>query len=218
MVQTVAELTREEYNELAYNAASPLIVGDFVNDICILLGQCGVDIEPTDTYDENVAQAVSDFQAKVLMKSTGILNNVTLQAMVYYKEKLSDIIEDVDNKEVLVVEPVESGSPHYDPFFSTERMKQHRQNKKDIKIVFGKSSIVKTIKDVHMRSVSVEVDTSGNPISEIYEFVARDIVESDEISDADKYDSIFDLASSDIKGHKFDLVLKKDDKEEGKNA
>lgn len=219
MVQTVAELTRDEYNELAYNAASPVIVDDCIKDICILLGQCGIDIEPTNTYDETVAQAVSDFQTKVLMRPTGILNNATLQAMIYYKERLSDVIEDIGNKEIIVPEPVESGSPHYDPFFSTERMKQHRQNKKDIKIVFGNSSIVKTIKDVHMRSVSVEVDTSGNPISEIYEFVARDIIESDEISDADKYDSVFDLASSDVKGYKFDRVLPdKNSEEESKDA
>jgi hypothetical protein len=38
-----------------------------------------------------------------------------------------------------------------------------------------------------MLSVSVEVDTSGNPSFEVYEFVARDIIESDEISDINKY-------------------------------
>ena len=38
-----------------------------------------------------------------------------------------------------------------------------------------------------MRSVTIEVDTSGNPISEIYEFIARDVIESDELYDSIKY-------------------------------
>ena len=50
-----------------------------------------------------------------------------------------------------------------------------------------------------MRSVSVEVDTSGNPISEVYEFIARDIKESDEINDVTRYNGNEDGSSSDIK-------------------
>ena len=68
-----------------------------------------------------------------------------------------------------------------------------------IKIVFGNKSITKTIKDVFMRSVSVEVDTSGNPVSEVYEFIARDVKESDEINDITKYNGDEDGSSSDIK-------------------
>ena len=49
-----------------------------------------------------------------------------------------------------------------------------------------------------MRSVSVEVDTSGNPISETYEFIARDIKESDEISDVNKYNGNDSHTSSDV--------------------
>ena len=47
-----------------------------------------------------------------------------------------------------------------------------------------------------MRSVSVEVDTSGNPISEVYEFIARDIKESDEISDINKYTGTSKIADN----------------------
>jgi hypothetical protein len=77
-------------------------------------------------------------------------------------------------------------------------MKTHRRNYKDIKIVFGNNTVVKTIKNVFMRSVSVEVDTSGNPISETYEFIAQDIVESDEIMDSSKYLTKEDETSTDI--------------------
>ena len=38
-----------------------------------------------------------------------------------------------------------------------------------------------------MRSVSTEFDTSGNPIAEVYEFIAQDLTESDEPNDAGKY-------------------------------
>lgn len=52
-----------------------------------------------------------------------------------------------------------------------------------------------------MRSVSVQVDTSGNPISEVYNFIARDIKESDANEDINKYIGEDDYlsASSDIK-------------------
>ena len=39
-----------------------------------------------------------------------------------------------------------------------------------------------------MRGVSTEYDTSGNPISETYEFIAQDLTESDEFRDKEKYE------------------------------
>lgn len=207
MVQTVAELTNNEYNELAYSAARPIITGPFVRQICILLGQCDFDVELTDQYDQTVEQAVRDFQSAFGLTANGILDDKTLQAMIYCKDKLSDIVFDESIQDYVAPDAQETGSPHYDSFFHNDRFKQHRQNQKDIKIVFGSANIVKTIKDVYMRSVSVEVDTSGNPIAEIYEFIARDITESDELSDISKYDGIDDLASSDVQGYDFSSVL-----------
>ena len=117
--------------------------------------------------------------------------------MILYSSKLSDIIEgngtEEDNEET-----IENDSPHYNSFFKEDNLKLHRQNRKDIKIVFGSNSITKTIKDVFMRSVSVEVDTSGNPISEIYEFIARDVQESDEITDINKYRDDEPATSADV--------------------
>ena len=62
-----------------------------------------------------------------------------------------------------------------------------------------------------MRSVSVEVDTSGNPISEVYEFIAQDIIETDEFRDRNKYlypESIIDM---DVK-YSYDRVLNNSNK------
>jgi hypothetical protein len=104
--------------------------------------------------------------------------------------------DDDDNNEVDA-----NLNAHYDPFFLNSSGKIYRKNHKDIIISLGNGANVKTIKDVFMRSVSVQVDTSGNPISEVYNFIARDIKESDAPEDAGKYIGDSDLisASSDIK-------------------
>lgn len=203
MKQTIPELTSGFYNELRYSAAQEPINGEFVREVCALLNKCGANITATNLYDETVSAAVSDFQQRAGMNATGILNNSTWQAMIYYSKKMSDTIED-DGVDDDKTDTSTSTSPHFNPFFDTDKFKLHRQNHKDIKIVLGNSSVVKIIKDVFMRSVSVEVDTSGNPISETYEFIARDIKESDEISDAGKYVGDESRASSDIK-YKFNF-------------
>ena len=188
--QTIPELTNYQYNELSYNSASPIIKGNFVLEICSLLGRCGFDIENTDEYDDTVSSIVSQFQHLTGMAVTGILTTATYQAMILYAEKnMSNEITD-DSTETTSNNLDESDSPHYESFFAQDRYKMFRRNHKDIKIIFGSGSITKTIKDVFMRSVSVEVDTSGNPISETYEFIARDVKESDEISDTIKYTGV----------------------------
>lgn len=198
MKQTISELTGGIYNELRYNSAVTPYNGPCMTEICLLLGKCGIDISVTDVYDETVEDAVRQFQDMVGMRGTGILNDNTLQAMIYYADRISDIVEEsIDEEDG--VNTKASDSPHYNSFFDTDKYKLHRRNHKDIKIVLGNNSVVKTIKDVFMRSVTVEVDTSGNPISEVYEFIARDIKESDEISDVTKYNGEEIYASSDIK-------------------
>lgn len=189
--QTIPELTGNEYNELFYNSADTAITGHFVVEICDLLDRCGIDIQSTTTYDETVASAVAEFQTKIGVKApNGILTTNTLQSMILYADNLnSNTIEDENGETITEFSEELNESPHYKSFFDDNKYKMHRRNHKDIKIVFGNNSITKTIKDVIMRSVTVEVDTSGNPISEIYEFVAKDIKESDEISDANNYNT-----------------------------
>lgn len=198
--QTIPELTNYEYNELAYNSASPMIKGSFVLEVCSLLERCGFNIKSTDEYDNEVAGVVGQFQQITGMSVTGILTTSTYQAMILYADKnMSNEIND-DSTGVSSDNLDESNSPHYESFFAQDRYKMFRRNRKDIKIIFGSGSITKTIKDVFMRSVSVEVDTSGNPISEMYEFIARDVKESDEISDAAKYTGVNEdiTTSSDV--------------------
>lgn len=196
---TVPDLTGGRYSELRFNAASDTpIEGEYISNVWALLGKCGIDIELSNVYDENMEAGVKQFQAKVNMSQTGILNNETLSAMIYYAYRMSDSIED-DGVTDSETDTQESKSPHYNSYFDDDKFKIHRLNHKDIKIVLGNHSVIKTLKDVFMRSVSVEVDTSGNPISEVYEFIARDVKESDELSDVTKYNGEEVTASSDIK-------------------
>lgn len=198
IAQTIPELTNYEYNELYYNSAGTLITGSYIYQVCDLLDKCGISIQSTNVYDGTVADAVLQFQQAMGMNATGILTTNTLQAMIVYAKKMSDIITGEDEDNEGTVADI-SESPHYNSFFNDDKYKMHRRNHKDIKIVFGNKSITKTIKDVFMRSVTVEVDTSGNPVSEIYEFVARDVTESDEISDIGNYVDEESYTSSDIK-------------------
>lgn len=196
--QSIPELTNYEYSELSYNSAAPIITGSFVNDICDLLNKCGVSVNYTNSYDSTLESAVRKFQSSIGISPTGILTTATLQSMLLYKNKINDIVED-DGLNIKTQNSMVD-SAHQASFFADDNFKTHRRNHKDIKIVFGEKSITKTIKDVFMRSVSLEVDTSGNPVSEIYEFIARDITETDEINDINKYGpDNKDYASSDIK-------------------
>lgn len=197
VAQTIQELTGSKYNELYYNSASTDIKGSFVRTICDTLDKCGITINSTTTYDDSVETAVRAFQKQAGLSITGVLNNNTWQTMLLYAAKLSDSIDD-DSSSSSAGSLDVSDSPHFNSFFNDDNFKQARKNHQDIKIVFGNKTITKTIKDVFMRSVTVEVDTSGNPISEIYEFVARDITESDELQDLKKYNSPESFASSDV--------------------
>lgn len=189
-LQTISELTNNLYNELFYNSLSPIIKGPYILTVCSLLEKCGIQIpKTTDEYTEEIANAVKQFQKLAGIKViNGILNTETFQTLIKRaKSLMNDEIEDDSSNTEIPDNTEESNSPHYDSFFSDDKDKTFRKNNKDIQIIFGDGTIIKTIKDVFMRSVSVEVDTSGNPISEIYEFIARDVKESDELTDANKY-------------------------------
>ena len=188
LAQTIPELTNYTYNELCYNVAKPIITGTFISEICNMLAKCGYEIKPTTSYDQTVSDAIKKFQKVAKLKETGILDNTTYQAMIVGISKMSDTVSDNEETETEESE-IKSDSPHYNTYFDNNNYKIHRKNYKDIKISFGNNSIVKTIKNVFMRSVNVEVDTSGNPICEVYEFIAQDIIESDEIADISKYDT-----------------------------
>ena len=193
------------FDSLAIEGIQPgLPDNNYIERLCIMLNALGYNIgnnnKNTRSYDTDVSAAVQRFQIEelhILSPSRSCTKSVYLEIFKSYL-KTTTIDSDTNDEQT---EDSHIPNPHYDSFFDNTRDKMHRRNHKDIRIVFGNSTITKRIVDVFMRSVSVEVDTSGNPISEIYEFVARDIVESDESTDANNYDGLIapGKSSSDIK-------------------
>ena len=175
---------------------SSLKLGDECDDIQelrTLLDKSGMDMTNYNSgsnpnyYDTGVEEAVADFQ-KISMgiTPTGIVDDNTLNALIACANNMNDIVYSETTNQISS-DTSDNDSPHFDSFFTTNNKKIGRKNQVDIKIVLGDNSIVKTLHNVYMRSVSTEFDTSGNPIAEVYEFIAQDFTESDEPNDINKY-------------------------------
>lgn len=187
MATTVKDFT-DDVTEIKYGDTGPYMLA--IRD---LINKAGIDIynkysyEDINVYDEGVEQAVIEFQGKNGLKETGIIDDTTLNTMINVANNLSDIIYS-EGIEDIIPDTAITDNPHFDSFFSNINTKDPRKNNQDIVIILGNNSIVKTIHNVYMRGVSTEYDTSGNPISETYEFIAQDLTESDEYRDKEKYE------------------------------
>lgn len=187
MVTTVFDYT-DDVTELKLGDTGPYIVA--IRD---LINKAGIDIynkysyDDIDVYDEGVESSVMEFQKNNGLEETGIINDETLNALINVSNNLSDIIYS-ESVEDTTVDTTETDNPHFDSFFSSNNVKEARKNNQDIIITLGDNTITKTIHNVYMRGVSVEYDTSGNPISETYEFIGQDLTESDEYRDKSKYE------------------------------
>jgi peptidoglycan hydrolase-like protein with peptidoglycan-binding domain len=175
---------------------SELKLGDECDDIQelrILLNKAGINMEKYNTgenvnyYDTGLEEAVSEFQ-KISMgiEPTMKVDDATLNALIIVANNMSDIIYSETTSQI-TIDTSDENLPHFDSFFAADNKKVGRKNQVDIKIILGDNNIIKTIHNVYMRSVSTEFDTSGNPISEVYEFIAQDFFESDEPNDINKY-------------------------------
>ena len=216
---TIKDLTNGEYSSLKYDATGNNYSGNSVSEISNLLEMAGT--APSTTLNPKVVgphfrDQVLNYQKDNNLPQTGVADDSLLHhAVQKIVNKTDEVVEQRSNlteEEQRVLEENRLYGPdsyentelydaHYDPFFLNNSSKVYRKNHKDIVISMGDRGNVKIIKDVFMRSVSVQVDTSGKPISEVYNFIARDIKESDATEDAMKYiGEEQDLsASSDIK-------------------
>ena len=186
LATTVKDYT-DDVSEIKYGDSGPYMLA--IRD---LINKAGIDIynkyyyEDINTYDEGVEECVMEFQKKNGLKETGIIDDNTLNTLINVANNLSDIIysEGVDS---IIPDTTITDNPHFDSFFSKDNKKNTRKNNQNIVISLGNNSVIKTIHNVYMRGVSTEYDTSGNPISEVYEFIAQDLTESDEVNDNQKY-------------------------------
>lgn len=184
----ISELTNGERNELSY-VQNNMYNYEFIPEVRVYLKRAGINIKNlvSTSYDLDMYNSIKEFQELVNLTPSGILNNNTLSSLIKYVDanNSNNVTDDSGNTQEVI--NTSDSNPHYNSFFNTDNYKLARKNGQNIKIVLGNNNNTKTIVDVFFRSQSVEYDTSGNPIAEIYEFIARDIKESDEINDKDKY-------------------------------
>lgn len=208
---TIESLTNGEFKTITNSSTGVKYKGALISAVVDLISKTMADVSDTNIKTSGIAfkNIILNYQKKFGLKETGVLDDNLLHDI--YKraqETSSDTIED-DEENDEEYSGDSNLNPHYDPFFLNESGKIERKNNKDIIISFGGGTNRKIIKNVFMRSVSVQVDTSGNPISEVYNFIARDIKETDASEDLNKYiGEESDLnASSDIK-YDFDNLFK----------
>ena len=212
-VVRIMDITDGDRYSLYYDASNPEknYRGSAIGEIKSLMGRTGlVDTSKVSNNEVDIhfRNAIMNYQKAAGLTVNGILDDTVLQDM--HNRALNNNpteINDDNQSEYdekgykLNNDNIEYINAHYDPFFLNNSSKIYRKNHKDIVIAFGDESSYKLIKDVFMRSVGVQVDTSGKPISESYSFIARDIVESDAEEDFKKYIGEEEVlsASSDIK-------------------
>lgn len=198
---TVSELTGYQQSEIKYSTLNILKNKyPFIKYMCQDLRKLGLyNGSDTVNYDPSVALAVKAFKIKYMgIKGDTIINDEFIQALKAEANNVANetiipdnIGEEGDAYEDYAYSSDSSGTnnsgAHYGQFFSEQNSKQFRQNKRDIRIVLGNGTVTKIIKEVYMRSVGTEVDASGNPIAETYEFIARDIIETDNPEDVNGY-------------------------------
>lgn len=200
---TIYKLTNNKYRAINQNATD--VPEDVIKNIMQLIRKIGCDTTNTDIRKNGTSfqKVIKNVQKIFGMLETGVLDNNLLHYIYQKSQELDsdEIDDDSEEEDQNYWDETLVGNPHYDPYFINNSSKDARRNHKDIIIAFGDGSNRKIIKDVFMRSESVQVDTSGNPISEVYTFVARDVKESDAEEDQNKYigDTEKANASSDIK-------------------
>lgn len=207
--KTIYQLTDNQRLELRYNSASDTPTYDFVEEICTYLNKAGYTVDSTKMYNQDVSSAIARFQNEVMNVSpSGVLNDSTLGTLITYANANANNIIIGGNQNVQSSSNSGSSNPHFNTYFNEENYKLFRKNRQNIRIVFGNSTITKTIVDCFIRSQSVEVDTSGNPIFEVYEFIARDIKESDEFNDLNKYiEGVSDITTSSDIQYKYNRIF-----------
>ena len=208
---TISDLTNGKYSSLEYNSTgNNNYTGPVVKEILKLIEKTGTDIKSvTNSVDITFKDIIIRYQRNNNLNPTGVVDDSLLQHIYNNAMGITPTEIKTTEEETINIDSDSLYDAHYDPYFLNTSTKQYRRNHKDIIISIGDGAVTKTIKDVFMRSVSVQVDTSGNPISEVYSFIARDIKESDAPEDATKYigEEKDISASSDIK-YNYDTLFK----------
>lgn len=143
-------------------------------------------------YTINYHYAIRKFQRDNKMPASGICDNNIKGILVAQYDK--HLKEQGDQSDSTVSSgghnnsnasyPREENQYIEESFFSTKREETLRRNDYNIVVQIGDyDQHVKAITGVRLRSKTVQLDASGQPISETYEFIAKDLKENTEPTD-----------------------------------
>ena len=141
------------------------------------------------TYNLTYYQAVKAFQKDYLggaacdgILTPYVMNAIESEALGKTQSQVSSNARMASNARSASSTTVKDNE--IDSFFSASKSNLLRRQGYSILIEIGDhEQYLKALLDIRLRSKSVAVDASGNPIAEVYDFIARDLRENTEASD-----------------------------------
>ena len=130
-------------------------------------------------FGPNTEKAVKEFQKNNALQVTGEVDKATWEKL-FSIDIESDDSENSTETDTQYDTDITYGSNNYDSFFNENNNELFRKNNNDITITYGNGYKYKILKNVIFRSKTQQVNANGEPIADVYEFIARDLIESEE--------------------------------------
>lgn len=175
---------RMSQRNYTYNPSQPLMESDDLIIIGRQLASLGFlkSSQIGTFYDYNYWTAVKSYQKSKGLSADGRLTESLIQQLEDdYAEVIAQTVSSSrsrsgsDEKKELFIE---------DSFFGETKETTLRSGGYSIVLIVGDDNQYKrTLTDVRMRSKTIQVDASGNPVTESYEFIAKDLKENTEPTD-----------------------------------
>ena len=160
------------------NLSAP-IIGEDVRLIQVMLASEGL-LKQTDVdgyFGVETERAVKAYQRKQGILVSGIVDKTTWDRLFKDTATIDDsstpLVGDTGDSYIV-------GSNNKESFFNPSRKQSLRKNGSNIVITLGDNHRVKMIENVVFRSKAVVINASGEPIAETYDFIAKDLIESEE--------------------------------------
>lgn len=173
-------------NVLYYNNSSNPYKGENVKLIQMQLCARGflTNSDVDGWFGIKTENAVKEFQSKNNLTVSGIINEATWNAL--FNGSGSEPTDNTTNNNSSNSERTNNkiiyGSNNSQSFFNENNTELFRTNNNDITITYGNAYKYKVLKNVIFRSKTQQVNANGEPIADVYEFIARDLIESEENS------------------------------------
>ena len=127
-----------------------------------------------DYYSKATEDAVKRYQKYSGFDSTGNVDNITLESLKVVPQITDNA--DIDNN---VTNNKTFGNNNTNTFWNNDNDTVLRKNNNDITIKYGEGSKSKILKNVIFKSKQ-QVITVDNNVEDVYEFIARDLIESED--------------------------------------